>query len=114
MSLGYADGYYLRSTRSTADNVNGIDTKQAAVVYSITICASQNDVSGRVSLVDGSSTADANPTRFAAVMESGGSITRTFDRIHTTFPAGLSFDTGLIVSALNVTADISLTYMKRN
>lgn len=113
----YADGYTRNFTLSTADNVivSG-NWAQPAVVYSVTLTISQNGASGDFVLVDGSATADSGDTRkWRAIFASGAAVATNRDEVmlHATFPRGIVFNTGLIVSAATLTGACSISYKAR-
>lgn len=108
----YADGWTKRVTASTAENlVTTGNIKQPVVVYSITVTVSQGaTVSGDVSLVDTSATADAGTARWRGVISSASP---NAGMLHADFPRGMRFDDGVVVSATAVTGAISITYKPR-
>lgn len=110
----YADGFTKTFTASTAENVLGIDIARPVIVYSVAFTVSQNNASGELALVDGSATADSGDTRKARWrVASGGTTERDLGGLSNTFPRGMIFQTGLIVSAATLTGDVTITYRPR-
>lgn len=111
----YADGWRKVLTATTADSVVTTgDEVRPVVVYSVTLSVSQNNASGDISLIDGSASGDAGDTRrWSWMVASGATTERDVGGLHATFPRGIVFDTGLIVSATTVTGHISITYKAR-
>lgn len=108
----YVDSYVKSVAASTADNVMGIDVNQPVVVFSVTIAHSQALASGDLTLVDTSATGDAGTAKFRAVIASAATTSRP-GPFHVAFPRGIYFDSGLIVSATDVTGAITVTYKPR-
>jgi hypothetical protein len=109
----YADGYSKQLTASTAENVIGIDVKRPVVVYSVTLCPSQNNASGEVVLVDGSATGDSGDSRRFRVTVASAATTDRQGIAHADFPRGIVFETGLIVSAATCTGALNISYKPR-
>lgn len=108
----YADMYVKTVAVSTAENMVGVDLKGPVVIYSITIAHSQANASGEIALIDASATADVTPVKFRARIASAATTDRQ-SPAHYDFPRGIFFDTGVIVSAATLTADINVSYYKR-
>lgn len=106
----YAGGYTKNITGTTSTTVMEVDYTQPAVVYSFTVAVGNAGATGEVSLIDGSATADTDTTMFAMKVASGLGEQGTQ---HFTFPRGISFDKGIVISATTVTGNVSLTYKRR-
>ena len=106
----YADGYTLSIKGTTATALVSDGIAQPVVLYSVSVMANAALGSGEVVLKDSSASADADNTgRYRVAWASGAG---TFQH-GASFPRGMVFNQGLIVSALTVTGAVNLTYKAR-
>lgn len=111
-SENYADGYTIsvNGTTATAIIASAGDVLSPAVLYSITVSVNPAVGSGEVALLDTSATGDATGQKYRVRIASAAS--QVFHNTDS-FPRGLVFEKGIVVSALTVSGAISLTYKAR-
>lgn len=109
----YADGFSRTFTVTTAENFLGVDLSQPVVIYSVTLTVSQNNASGDFALVDTSATGDAGTARLRFTIASGATTDRNANGFSVSFPRGMVFNDGCVISATNVTGSVTMTYKAR-
>lgn len=106
----YCDSYVINIAGTTATAIQGQDYKQPAALFGISFTPGEAGTTGDIVLRDGSATADSDAQAWRTVVSSG---TVTFQSYVFEFTRGLTFNSGIVVSATTVTGALSLLYKPR-
>ena len=107
----YAQGYTIniKGTTATAAHLSE-DVTIPCALYAVTLALNPSVGSGEVTLKNGKGTATAGSNVWTAEIASAASQTYV---LHATFPRGMIFSSGLIVSAATITGSVSLLFKQR-
>ena len=107
----YVDGYTIdiKGTTATAAHFSE-DVTIPCALYSITLALNPSIGSGEVTLKNGKGTATAGDNKWTAKIASAASQVYM---LHATFPRGVVFSSGIIVSAATITGNVSLSFKQR-
>lgn len=110
----YVDSWALAISGTTATAINSSGNSpyldQPIVIYSLTVSVNPAVGSGDVSLIDSTSSGDVTPLMVRMVIASAASQTYT-ETI--SFPRGLVFGSGVLVSATTITGAVTISYKDR-
>jgi len=107
----YAQGYTINIKGSTATAAHlSEDVTIPCALYAITLSLNPSVGSGEVTLKNGKGTATAGSNIWTADIASAASSTY---HLHATFPRGMVFSSGIIVSAVTITGNVNLLFKQR-